>query len=635
MTISTTRLSTFLSVAATASLLICAGTALANPVQPASSSGSLPAATKLSTLTRAGVLAPAPSFTPSSGSNSVTPPAPRFSVAFATGGSVGGANATDLTLSGIETPVMTNNGKVAFIGEIAGAGVGLSNNIALMAADGSITSLLIRTGAVLPGMATGVVSSIDDMYISPAGHVAAMTRFNNTATTVTGINKALVRFNPLTSAMETVARTGLNAPGITNARFKDITTPSFNASGRVLFSASVTAPGIWAGQDRGLFTDSSGSLALVARQLGNVPGMASTIRFASLGMGSLNDNGQIAFVAFLQGSGINANNDACVFTTNTNMQGAAMTLAARRGQFLAGSSGPTYRVFNAPAINNAGDLAFMGTMDGVGAGTSSNIFARSAATGSISGLVRTGQWSSALPNSQVWGIHGSPVLAGDGRMAFLATINGASVTQDNDIGLFTADAGTVRMVAREGSAVPGMSSVVFGSFQPPTMNSRGQLLIAATLAGAGVTASNNSAVFTFDPIAGFTRIVRTGDSITVNGAARVVTEVRCSTNAGGQDGKPSSLNTNGNFVVLAKYLSGAAVLTGRIRASPADFASASGLGNDGRVNQTDLTAYLGAFAAGNMAADIASNNGQLSPDGQLNSSDMSAFTTAYAAVSSQ
>src|SRR3954468_8112166 len=87
---------------------------------------------------------------------------------------------------------------------------------------------------------------------------------------------------------------------------------------------------------------------------------------------------------------------------------------------------------------------------------------------------------------------GIPVLDNAGQAVFQAKLAGNGVTTTNDAGIWSEGSGALTLIARSGSAAPGVpTGVTFSNFDPPAINASGKAAFFANLTGAGVTNQNN------------------------------------------------------------------------------------------------------------------------------------------------
>jgi hypothetical protein len=104
-----------------------------------------------------------------------------------------------------------------------------------------------------------------------------------------------------------------------------------------------------------------------------------------------------------------------------------------------------------------------------------------------------------------------PRINAAGRTAFEPTIAGPGVTTSNDTGLWKEGSGTLTLIARESEQAVGMPAgvVYFGSPFRTVLNSSGHVAIYDLVTGSGVTTSNNRGIWT-DASGVLTRVVRSG-----------------------------------------------------------------------------------------------------------------------------
>ena len=109
---------------------------------------------------------------------------------------------------------------------------------------------------------------------------------------------------------------------------------------------------------------------------------------------------------------------------------------------------------------------------------------------------------------------GLPAINHGGTIAFRADIAGAGVTSSNGSGIWSGeDADSLRLIVRTGQPVPNSPGFVIASLGTPQINATGQMIFAATVSGAG--GADDSAIFGYDPAAGLMLLVRAGDSLQV------------------------------------------------------------------------------------------------------------------------
>jgi hypothetical protein len=238
---------------------------------------------------------------------------------------------------------------------------------------------------------------------------------------------------------------------------------------------------------------SNGSLSTVVRPGDAAPGGGV---FDSAMNASINDGGDIAFGAHIVG-------DSCVGIGNlfacgesvylrTASNGAIRSIAHQGDPSPCG--GRPYQLAFGPLVNNRGDLAFIGSL---GAPDSNGVFLYS--RGSVVPVACPGDpmpgggaMHSAGDFDATYGLNNA------GDIGFAASLD-SDVNNDGllDSGLYVASRGSLRLVARTGTVVPGLGTIAYLGSAPVVpsiplatggeLNNRGQVLLYATLAdGRGV-----------------------------------------------------------------------------------------------------------------------------------------------------
>jgi hypothetical protein len=180
---------------------------------------------------------------------------------------------------------------------------------------------------------------------------------------------------------------------------------------------------------------------------------------------------------------------------------------------------------------------------------------------------------------------GLPAINHSGTIAFRGDIAGPGVTSSNGSGIWSGvDADSLRLIVRTGQPGPNLPGVVIDSLGTPQINASGQMIFAGTFSGAG--ASNDSAIFGYDPSGGLMLLVRAGDALQI-GSNQLFSALSVSLDgapggidaavlAGGEDGLGTNLSDSGKFAFLATFQDGATPTSGVFVASvpePSAFAA--------------------------------------------------------------
>ncbi|HEY3391163.1 MAG TPA: choice-of-anchor tandem repeat NxxGxxAF-containing protein, partial [Lacipirellulaceae bacterium] len=175
------------------------------------------------------------------------------------------------------------------------------------------TASTLRTvalgGQSAPGLPDGIsIRGFSQHVLNDAGQVVFVSLLAGNNVDATN-NRALWFESP--NGLTVVARTGSRAPGTPEGvNFGNfLALPGLDNSGRIVFVGALTGNGVDDGNNRGIWSQHSGRLSLVARAGSPAPGTPAGVSYAR-GFGlSLNNNGQTTFSAQLTGSGVDSSND--------------------------------------------------------------------------------------------------------------------------------------------------------------------------------------------------------------------------------------------------------------------------------------------------------------------------------------
>lgn len=517
------------------------------------------------------------------------------------------------SFSGFGTPSVNADGSVAFKGSYGGQS-------GVFAGRSTTLSLVAGSGQTPPGVAGTGYADFDDPLIAGTGAVAftatlgAGSTFQNNRVAVFSTGGASVL----------LGRTGDAPPGTFNEEvFASFDMLRLGANGHAALYATLSGPFVDSSNNVGIWSG-LGVLSAAART-GDLTLFIPGTLYTSLGLPTINASGQLAFTAVIAGSGVSTTNDQLVARGLPN----AISTAVREGQQAPNQpAGIRYGPLGAPAINAAGNLAFSGNLRGTGITAFNDAAAWSNAGGPFAQIVRSGEAAPGLLNTSL-SIPGFPRINAYGRVVLLSALTGGSVNSTNDLALWTNVPGAITLVAVKGAAGVGAGGATIAGFGGAVINSQGTILYRATLTGAGVDSSNNTALYAWDKL-GTRLVVRTGATLNVGGVNKVVSGIRTALDTGNQDGKPSSMSERGQVVYQATFTDGSsAILSASVTRCPADLTSVGGVGApDGVYTVDDTIAFFNAFADGNLFADIAEIGGVVGGDGQLTADDVIGFVNA-------
>jgi len=347
---------------------------------------------------------------------------------------------------------------------------------------GSFGSLMLA-GQSLPGLpAGGQVSTFD--FTTRGGTVLLRASFSRGGSSLPG-DRGLWRNR--NGAWEALVVRDMSVPGLAGAVFGPDPTgvygPLFaydaRSDGRVVTQSWMTGPRIDENNDEALWLETDGGLRLLVREgdrpggRGKTPAFGPTRSTPTFGGDHenlppvVNDLGTVLFGAVLR-SGKSRFNSVW-----TGRSGAAPVLLVRGGVPLSGygegdpapgfAPGVGFATFEQGALNERNQLAFLGFADEQG--------------------------------------------------------NPLDLTQ----AIWWDVPGRLALVAAEGRPAPGLPGVVYFNLSLETLTDEGALFFTARLAGAGITAANDRALFRADPDGSVDLVLREGDTVDVTDRAGATT----------------------------------------------------------------------------------------------------------------
>lgn len=454
--------------------------------------------------------------------------------------------------STFDNPVLNSAGQVAFKAELTGEGIDSNNNGGIWSEGIGNLNLVTRKGDPAPGTPSGVSYSY---LFPPVLNSSGKTAFeaNLTGPNVSeSSNKGM--WSEGTSTLKLVARTGAETPdtplGVTFEGFAGI--PFLNSAGQTAFNATLRE--VDGSIALGILSEGSGPLNLIARTGEQATGVESGVSYNSLGVAALNSAGQIVFGALLSGNGVNNMNDAGIWKGGLG----TLDLIAREGDQAAGvATGVMYGVLHKPTLNSLGQVAFRAELVGGGVNSSKNVGIWSGSPNSLAMITRE---DDRAPGTQYrFGDFKDPVLNSSGQIAFAAKIKSFGDLK-KDSGIWSEASGTLGLVAKEGGSAPGTPlGTRFGElgFVSLSLNSAGHAAFRASLEGPGVAGTNNEGIWAQD-IDGILRLIaREGDQVEIApGDLRTISFISLVGGGGNDQGGRSGFNDLGQLVFWAGFTDG-------------------------------------------------------------------------------
>lgn len=299
----------------------------------------------------------------------------------------------------------------------------------------------------------------------------------------------------------TVALTGDTAPGTGGAEYKFFETPSINVVGDIAFAAELrsgpTGTSVTSDNEKALFGPTAGAgsaLGLIVREGTPVPN-GDGAEFTSLGSPTLNATGDLTFQAALRtgstGPEVTGRNARALFGPTAG-PGSSLALLARQGDPAPEAGGATFDFFSGvPALNDNADVAYQAFLN-TGSGppvTFENreaIYGPSAGAGSARGLIARGGDPVPGLSGILYESFDPPVLNAAGDVAFMGSIRtdgvaGSAAYSEAIFGPAAGAGSALGLLVREDAAAPDTDGAVFSSLKSPSLNNSGEIAFKAVL----------------------------------------------------------------------------------------------------------------------------------------------------------
>jgi hypothetical protein len=350
---------------------------------------------------------------------------------------------------------LNDAGQIAFRANLAGDGVDFTNNQGVWSEGSGSVALVTRAGSQAPGASAGVNFSAEPALEAflPVLNDAGQTAFYG-ATTDGGLGL----WSEGSGSLAPVARSGDHAPGTPSGVNFDfdglVETPVLNNAGHTTFRSYLSGAGVTSDNEFGVWSEGPGGLELRARRGSQAPGLPLGVNHGYTCCTGLNDTGQIAFASLLSGIGVNSSNDGSVWSDVSGN----LALIARTGSQAPGlPSGVTFNsLFNTGSINDAGQIAFAAGLSNQGSMyKQDSIWLYN--SGSVTPLLVRGEHPPGTPAGMTYELFGFwPVLNEAGQVLTGVLLAGSGVDASNELAVYLSDAaGNEKLILRSGDQAAG------------------------------------------------------------------------------------------------------------------------------------------------------------------------------------
>lgn len=226
-------------------------------------------------------------------------------------------------------------------------------------------------------------------------------------------------------------------------------------------------------------------------------------------------------------------------------------------------AGAVFESFGSPAINAKGHYAFKAKLKaGVGVSSTTNLGIWADQHGITLNLVAQSGTAAPGVTGAIFASFGDPVLNNDNEVAFRGTmtVGFGNVTTANHIGLWSDSPGALSLIMRIGDPAPDAAGTHFANLLAFALPDSGGPVFVATLAGTGVSSSNNMGIWSTSSKGNVHLVLRKGAQVLVNGKNRTVTGFKLLPPLALVSGQTRSFSPEGDITYRATFSDGTSAI---------------------------------------------------------------------------
>jgi hypothetical protein len=249
-------------------------------------------------------------------------------------------------------------------------------------------------------------------------------------------------------------------------------------------------------------------------------------------------------------------------TALLRVNGGTVTVVARKGEILTSNPvGAKLAAIFSPALAANADVVWRSSLTpglaGVISTNASCIFHQN--QGGTRSLLARATFPAGGTNGAVFAAFSDPVVNATGQVAFRATLktNVGDAVVGKTFGLWSNSHGSLTVVARQGDRPPGLGNgVKFTAFNSYVLPNEGGVVTFATVAGSGITASNNQGIWAVDVDGDLQRVIQKGDKLELGGSQKTVLGLKIFAALPFVAGHGRNYASNGDLAFLATFTDG-------------------------------------------------------------------------------
>lgn len=470
------------------------------------------------------------------------------------------------------TPVLNDNGQVAFGAIFDGPGIDSTNSEGILSETEEYKlRLVVRSGSQAPGTSPEEkFKSFTALVLNNNGQTAFMSELNRPES-ISPPHPVTLYSEGSGSGLRLVSHTGVPVTGLeTNPVYLGLNSligPALNDQGRITFHARVSADRSFSSSERAVISQiSGGQFEQVVRKGDSV----STTKTGELNLNGISlpspyihESGNAVFHGRFQKDGVVGSRH---FGITSGRLSEGLKLHALAEQIVP-QAGPN-AVFEsledyAPVINRHGHVAFTGVIS-EGNKTYEAIFSEGGGSG-LELLARSGR-PPATSGQEIFfdRLSGRVMINDDGQIAFSGYVRGSNRTNSEESVIYKqCEYSNLEVVAYDGMPTPGaaLDSSTLHNVSLAAINDRGQVVISALIAETGESQPNNRAIFAQDQWGDLQLIASEGQMLDVSDDLmhpdlREVTELQFLGNQQPIGGSQSAFNAAGQLAFHADFTDG-------------------------------------------------------------------------------
>jgi len=375
----------------------------------------------------------------------------EFTKIFETGEGAPGSGG--MVFNGFQAPVINDAGQIAFYG-VYGQPDGTDLVTGIWASAGDTFNLAAAVGGIAPG------TGDDFPYTGFAGQRVGLSDSGDIvfaasiASGDAGADRGI--WSGPVNALDLVAIEGQNAPGVNLPFNNNLGVPVIGPSGIVAFDSAVEGDNGNGLNEPSYFLGTAGNLSALAIAGDDVVGEAGNTLYQGISTTlRVNSSGVAAFAARLKGTSEPANPDA-IFV---GPAGGAAVLAAVGRTAPGAGDGITFGAVRHPDLNDEGQVAFVAGLDGID-GLDPTVGAAiylGTSSADLAPIALHGEEAVATPGLlyDTFATNVGPSINSEGEVAFMAWLSGGDFdSEDRDSVIIAGDPDNLRIVAREEVNLP-------------------------------------------------------------------------------------------------------------------------------------------------------------------------------------